>query len=276
MGTSTPTNPAELYEHFFGPPLFVPWASLLVDRADPRPGERILDLACGTGIVARRVAEVAGPGVALAGVDRSPDMLAVARRLPVPGGVPVDWREGDATALDLPDDSFDVVVCQQGLQFFQDRAAAAGEMRRVLAAGGRAVLATWCGLDHHELLAASTNAVARHLEVTAAELDTPFSFGDARALEHLLRAAGFARVDVDVHTMDAHFPSADDFIRMTTVAAAAVLPAYADVVTDPRAQAELVRITTEATGDLLDRHRDGAGLRLPWTAHLTTARAPVA
>lgn len=264
-------SPAELYQQFFGPALFEPWAAVLVDRAAPQPGERVLDLACGTGIVTRRVAQAVGPGGSVVGVDLSPGMLEVARRLPVSGGGPVEWREGDAGALPLPDGAFDLALCQQGFQFFGDRAAAAREMRRVLTGPGRAVVSVWQGPERHPLLEASNAAVARHLGVPAADLSTPFSFGDGGALRRLLADAGFARVEVSTLTMDASFPSAETFITMTTVAAAAVLPAYAHVVADPASRDALIAVSTDATGDLLERYRDGDGLTFPWTANIAVA-----
>lgn len=272
MSQQEAVNPAEMYQQFFGPALFEPWAAVLVDRAAPRPGERVLDLACGTGIVTRRVAPAVGPDGSVVGVDCSSGMLEVAGRLPMPGEATVEWLEGDAGALDLPDGAFDLVLCQQGLQFFPDRLAAAREMRRVLADDGRVVAAVWQGPEHHPLLEASTAAVARHLAVPAADLDTPFSFGDAGALRRLLEDAGFARVDVTALTMDAFFPSAEIFIAMTTTAAAAVLPAYAHVVGDPAARAALVEVSAAATGDLIERYREGAGLTMPWTANIAVAR----
>lgn len=265
-------SPADMYQQFFGPALFEPWAAVLADRAAPRPGERVLDLACGTGIVTRRVAPAVGPRGSVTGVDCSPGMLEVARRLPVPGEAAVEWREGDAGALDLPDGAFDLVLCQQGLQFFPDRPAAAREMRRVLADDGRVAVTVWRGPEHHPLLEASTAAVAAHLAVPAADLDIPFSFGDAGGLRRLLEDAGFSRVDVTARTMNAFFPSAEVFIAMITTAAAAVLPAYAHVVADPAARAALVEVSTAATSDLIERYRDGDGLTMPWTANIAVAR----
>lgn len=269
-------TPAERYQQFFGPPLFEPWAAVLVDRAAPQPGERVVDLACGTGIVTRRVAPAVGSRGTVVGVDVSPGMLEVARRLPVPGGVAVEWREGDAGALPLPDGGFDLALCQQGFQFFADRAAAAREMRRVLTDRGRAVVSVWQGPERFPLLEASTAAVARHLGVPAADISTPFSFGDGGDLRSLLQDAGFGRVEVTALTMDASFPSAETFIAMTTVAAAAVLPAYAHVVDDPASRDALVAVSTDATGDLVERYRDGDGLTFPWTANIAVARVAAA
>lgn len=271
MSPQTPT-PAQMYDRFFGPALFRPWAAVLLAEADLRPGERVLDLACGTGIVTREVAPAVGPEGRVVGIDASADMLDVARRQPIPQGAAVEWRQGDAASLDLPDGAVDVVLCQQGLQFFTDRAAAAREMRRVVADDGRVVLSVWQGIEHHPLLAASTAAVAHHLDAPPAALDTPFSCGDAEELRRLLTDAGFPRVDVAARSMDCHFPSAETFVTMTTVAAAAVLPAYAEVVADPDGRDALVRVSTEASREVMDRYRDGDGLTFPWHAHLAVAR----
>ena len=115
--TKTPT-PAEMYEQYIVPATFIPWTPVLVEKAAPKPGEHVLDLACGTGIVARHVAPLIGKEGHLVGIDISPDMLNVARNLPAPEGADIEWIEADGTSTSLPDDSFDLVICQQGLQFF--------------------------------------------------------------------------------------------------------------------------------------------------------------
>jgi ubiquinone/menaquinone biosynthesis C-methylase UbiE len=160
---TTPTTPAEMYERFFVPAMFAPWARVLLEYAAPQPGERVLDLACGTGVVARHVAPRIGATGRLIALDLRPGMLAVARSLPAPSGAAIEWREGDAVALDLPADSFDLVVCQQGLQFFSDRAAAVREMQRVLAPGGRLALNIWQGLERQPVFEAFAEAEVRHL-----------------------------------------------------------------------------------------------------------------
>jgi ubiquinone/menaquinone biosynthesis C-methylase UbiE len=109
-------NAAEIYEEYLVPAIFEPWARNLLDRAAPRPGERVLDVACGSGIVARLAAEQVGAAGTVVGVDINPGMIAVARKNA--GAAGVEWKEGNATALPLPDGSFDLVTCQQGLQFF--------------------------------------------------------------------------------------------------------------------------------------------------------------
>ena len=126
-----PTFP-KLYEHWLARPLFRPWAELTLDEVNLALGDRLLDIACGTGIVARVARERLGDAGYIVGVDISPDMLAVARRV-APG---IDWRQGNAADLPLNQgEQFNIVVCQQGLQFFPDKPAAVAQMRRALTSG---------------------------------------------------------------------------------------------------------------------------------------------
>ena len=127
---------AEVYETFFVPALFAPWAPRVADAALLAPGQKVLDVACGTGVLAREAALRVAPDGTVTGLDRNEGMLAVARRA-APG---LDWRSGVAEALPFPDRAFDAVVSQFGLMFFDDRAAALREMWRVLRPGGRLVL----------------------------------------------------------------------------------------------------------------------------------------
>jgi len=228
MLISEATNPADAYEQFFVPVMFNPWARLLVEQAAPRWGERVLDLACGTGVVARTVAPAIGPNAKLVAVDLRPGMLATARAIPAPAGAAVEWREADAHELPLPDSSFDLVLCQQGIQFFSNKVKALREVRRVLAPGGRLVAACWMGLCHHEVFETLTAAEARHLEplgVTYAEVTAPFSFGDARAFRALLEEAGFEDIEVLERSLDVSFP-ADTFVERTEHAYGAVMPQF--------------------------------------------------
>src|SRR5207248_3148605 len=134
-------TPAEVYERYNVPRFFLPWAHELVDRLDPRPGERILDVACGTGAATRLLAERVGPTGQVVGLDVNAGMLAAARAA-VTNPV-VEWHEANAQALPFADGAFDAILCQLGLQFFPDRPLALREMRRVLAPGGRLALACW-------------------------------------------------------------------------------------------------------------------------------------
>jgi SAM-dependent methyltransferase len=261
-------SPAQAYEEYFGPAIFQPLAGGLVERAAPRPGERVLDVACGTGIVARHVAPLVGTEGAVVGVDVSPGMIAVARAQPAPAGAPVDWRLGDATDLDLEDEAFDLVVCQQGLQFFPDRAAGIREMRRVLSNGGRAVIAVWRGLEHHPLYAALAEAELPHLRafddtVTRADLEAPFSLGEPGELHALLDAGGFTDVEIGDHSIEARFATPERFVERMEFAYAAVIPAFAE---DPAAFATYLDTINRETKDIVERYRAGDHVVVPMHA----------
>ena len=265
-----PANPADLYEQFFVPAVFGPWARLLVERAAPQPGERVLDLACGTGAVTRIVAPAVGPSGKLVAVDLRAGMLATARRVTDSAGAAVEWKEADAHALPFPDGSFDLVCCQQGVQFFADKVRALREVLRVLAPGGRFVAACWKGLEHHQVFEALFAAETRHLEslgVTRAEVIAPFSFGEAREFRALLEEAGFERIDVTERTLDATFP-ADTFIDKTEYAYGAVMPQF---VADPARFFAFLEAVKRETREIIERYRRGDQLTFAQHANVVIA-----
>jgi ubiquinone/menaquinone biosynthesis C-methylase UbiE len=132
----------EVYQRELVPAVFGPWAPIVVELAHPRPGERVVDIACGTGIVARVAAARVGASGSVAGVDLNPGMLDVARSVAMTSqpAAPIQWHEGSADKLPFPEGLFDIAYCQLGLQFFADRPTALREMRRVLVAEGRGVV----------------------------------------------------------------------------------------------------------------------------------------
>lgn len=129
-------NAAEHYERYIVPTIFIPWSTDLLERAALQPGERVLDVACGTGVVARHAAQQVGSDGTVTGLDLNPVMLEVARTQAASSDAVVEWHQGDAGALPFDDAAFDVVLCQQGLQFFPDKVKALREMHRVLVPGG--------------------------------------------------------------------------------------------------------------------------------------------
>jgi ubiquinone/menaquinone biosynthesis C-methylase UbiE len=178
---------AELYERYLVPAIFHPWALDLVALAVPQPGERVLDVACGTGVVARLLAPHVGITGIVVAVDRDAERLAVARTLPPTPGTVIEWREGDVLALPFPAAVFDLVCCQQGLQFFADRLAALREMARVLVPGGRLALNVWRALPHNPGAAAMAEALERHVSPEAAAVRrAPFALGEAEEVRALL------------------------------------------------------------------------------------------
>ncbi len=139
----TTTSPSEIYERFMVPAMFAKWSTILLELVAPQPGERVLDLACGTGIVARTAAPMVQPGGEVIGLDFNPDQIATARSI----DSSIEWREGDAASLPFTEQEFDLVVCQQGIQFFPDQVQAVREMHRVLKPGGRVGIAIWASIE---------------------------------------------------------------------------------------------------------------------------------
>lgn len=246
--------PAELFERFFGPSIFVPWTRVLLDFAEPEPGERVLDLACATGIVARQVARLLGAEGRVVGLDVDPGMLRVARERASSEGVTVEWREADATDTGLPEACFDLVLCQQGIQFFDDPQGALREALRVLDEEGRIALNVWKPLAHHPVYEALLEAEARYLGADLDTVATPFTFGDSARLSALMDAAGFRDVEVSERTLDVEFPDPDTFVALTVMAGAAVVP---ELALESEERSALIEAVSRDSADVLERHRDG-------------------
>jgi ubiquinone/menaquinone biosynthesis C-methylase UbiE len=269
----TPASPAHAYQAYYGPAIFEPLADQVLSTAAPATGERVLDVACGTGILTRHLAAAVGDTGRVVGIDLNPKMIEVAIDVTAEAGI-IEYRPGDGTALDLPDGAFDAVYCQQGLQFFPNRAAGASEMRRVLATGGRAVVACWRGLDRHPLFAALADAEEPHLgalgvKITRAELEAPFSLGEPAELEALLRDAGFSDVSTQPVSIAARFPDADRFVRHMEYAYAAVIPQFAE---QPESFDAYLDAIERVTKDIVETHRQGDDIVVPMHATVALAR----
>ncbi|MFQ5915095.1 MAG: methyltransferase domain-containing protein [Nitrospinota bacterium] len=203
----------EAYERCLVPAVLGPLAADLVELASLQPGERVLDVACGTGAVARLAAQRVGARGRLMGLDLNSGMLAVARSLPASPGAPVQWLRGDALALPSKDEAFDVVLCQQGLQYFPDRPAALREMYRTLAPGGRLALSVARSLQFNPVHALLVEALERHVSSETAEiLRAGFAFGDAEELRTLIAGAGFRQVVIRPAAVRVSFPSPAEFV----------------------------------------------------------------
>jgi ubiquinone/menaquinone biosynthesis C-methylase UbiE len=202
---------AENYERYFVPVIATPVAHDLLSAAALEPGERVLDVACGTGVIARLAAERVGSSGKVVGIDVAPDMIEVARATPVPSRSAIEWRQGDAAAVPFPNASFDVVLCQMGLMLFPDKPAALAEMRRVLADGGRIALNTPGAINRPmEILA---EALARHVNPDLAGfVHAIFSMSDPTAHEQLLHEAGFGGVEANVAVTTIRLPPSREFL----------------------------------------------------------------
>lgn len=204
-------SPADIYEQHMVPAIFARWAPDLVQAAGVRPAERVLDVACGTGAVTRLLAEQVGPAGKVTGLDITPGMLAAAR-LAAPSQR-IEWLEGSAVKMPLPDGTFDAVICQQGLQFFPDKAAALSEMRRVLKRGGRLALSCWRAVEHTPGYLVLEQALARRVGPEKAALP-PFSLGDAGVIRDLVVGAGFREVKLRAAAKMIRFRSAEHLVRV--------------------------------------------------------------
>jgi SAM-dependent methyltransferase len=177
---------AENYECYFVPKIATPVSVALLEAAALQPGERVLDVACGTGLIARRAAERVGPSGTVTGLDLSPDMIKVARAV---SPSTIDWHVGDATSLPFADNTYDVVLCQMGLMFMQDRHAAVAEMRRVIAAGGRVAVNTPGVIQ--PLFALMEQALVDHISTDLGGfVQAVFSMHNPEDVASLLRDAG--------------------------------------------------------------------------------------
>jgi ubiquinone/menaquinone biosynthesis C-methylase UbiE len=201
---------AENYERYFVPVIGAPLAADLIELAALRPGERVLDVACGTGVVARHALERVGDEGKVVGADINAGMLAVARAI----GPEIDasnWREASADKLPFPAEAFDVVLCQLGLQFFADRPAAVRELRRVLVPDGRVFVSVPGPIPR--LFAELENAVARHLgSQVSGFVRAVFSLHDPTELQQLLSSAGFQRTKAQSNLATLRLPGPVDFL----------------------------------------------------------------
>ena len=255
---------ARAYEALMVPALFAEWAPRVLDAAGVGPGDRVLDIACGTGILAREAARRVGSRGSVTGVDPNPGMLHVASaRAPA-----VAWHEGVAESLGLPDGSFDAVVSQFGMMFFGDRVAAVREALRVLAPGGRMAFAVWDTLENNPAYAAEVDIVERVAGVRAADaLRAPFALGDRSALDSAFREAAVPDLAISAHRGEGRFPG----IR---VMVEADLRGWLPLMGIVLPEEQIASILEEAT-QVLDRHVSSDGdVSFQTSALIVTGRKP--
>jgi ubiquinone/menaquinone biosynthesis C-methylase UbiE len=224
---------AEIFERLFVPALSQPWVGPVCDAAALASGQSVLDVACGTGALAREALKRVGPGGSVAGIDSAPAMLAVARRV-APG---IDWRFAGAEAVPFADDRFDAVVSQFGLMFFDDRVAGLREMRRVVRPGGRVALAVWDRLEATPAYADLVALLDRRIGKWAADaVSSPFELGDPAEVLALFHAAGLDDATVHSHHGVARFDSIAEWIETDlkgwNLRGAIADDAYADLVAE--------------------------------------------
>ena len=254
---------AELYERVVARHILGPWAPSLVDAGRVAEGDRVLDLACGTGLVTRIAAQRAGHRGSVTGVDLNAGMISVARSVPAPKGAIIEWLEGSALAIPLREASVDVVLCQQGLQFFVDKPLALREMRRVLAHRGRLALSVWSSVGIYNSVVGE--ALSRFVdEETAARFCASRKVPARAELDRVTRDAGFGSVNVSVQRMTIHLPRLDRFVleHLAGTPVAAAIEAL-DVEQRANIGASVMRA--------LERFADRDGVTYPEESHVVTA-----
>jgi ubiquinone/menaquinone biosynthesis C-methylase UbiE len=256
------------YEGFLVPAMFAPFAEQLVEVAAVRPGSSVVDIACGTGVVSRAAARLAGAGGSVTGADLGEPTLAIARSFPAEeGAAPITYVQSDAGSLALADDAFDVALCQQGLQFFPDRVGALTEMHRVLRPDAPIAVATWTDIEHSPFFVVA-NALAAHLGAEAGEMmRSPFGLSDPDELSRLVIAAGFADVSVTEETIECTWATHANFARQA-IAAGPIAQRFSD------APDEAQRLVAEEVAERLQPYATSDGrLRMPMTTNVAVARA---
>jgi len=251
-------NAAEIYDEFFLPSLFAEWPPRVIEAARIKSGQRVVDVACGTGVLALAVADRVGPQGSTIGFDINQGMLDVARKK----APKIEWRQAPAEALPLDDSSVDRVVSQFGLMYFDDRQRALCEMMRVLRPGGTMAVAVWDKLENSPGYAAEDRLFQRLLGDEAAD-EVPYSLGDQNILRQLFADAGISDVNIETHEGTARFPSIESWI-------------YADVkgwTMDDMIDDEMhALLLSEARRELTSFVTADGTVAFPAPAHIATAR----
>jgi SAM-dependent methyltransferase len=257
----------EAYERYIVPAWMGAWTKILLNSACIRPGDQVLDVACGTGIVARQSAPLVGSSGKVTGLDADHNMLLAAKKFADCEGLSsIEWHHGDAASIPLETGKYDVVVCQQGLQFFPDKQQALLEIFRVLISGGRVALSIWRSIDRCPFLAILADIIGSYIWTGhTAAFYSSCSLFNREELRGLLIAAGFHEINIRLEVQMARFPSLEEFI-----------PGYISVF--PFAQ----QIQEMAPGDqknLLNDIKksllvfsDDNGLSAPMESHIITAK----
>lgn len=260
-------NPAEGYENYMGPAMFVPCADRLIDAASPEPGQRVLDLATGTGIVARRIVSRIGAAGTVTGLDISPNMLAVARDRASKEGLNIAWVEGPAEALPFPDAAFDLVTCQFGLMFFSDRTAALREVHRVLAPGGRVAFLVFQEIERHPFYVRLDEVIMARFGLSGVQ--DIFALGDRDTLRELVVGTGFRNIRIEPWSIVARFPNPDAFMAGEIDVDTAAIPAMQQV--DAEERAAIVKELAARMRDDLAAITDGDVVAMPYETWIVTA-----
>ncbi len=256
----------EAYERYLVPPIFAPWAERLLDRTDVGNGDHVLDVACGTGVVARHAVARVGETGSVVGLDRNEGMLEVAAQTATEEQLEIEWREGDATELPFSEGQFDVVCCQQALQFVDDPTAALEEMHRVLESDGCVALSVWRPMAYQPGYVVLAEALERHVgEEAGAMMRSPFPTWDEAELRTVAHDAGFGEASVAIEIGSVRYPSAAAFVRRE----AASSPLADSIRAADRGVRDALVVAVE---DGLEAYTDDDGVVFPMESYALTLR----
>lgn len=204
---------AERYQTVLTPTILGPFARALVEFAAPQMGEWIVDVGCGTGAAARYAAEAVGRIGKVAGVDVNAGMIDVARLLPMVEGAPIEWHVAQAADLPLDDQSVDVALCAQTLQFLPEKQPSLIEMQRIVKKDGRVAVSLWTPIEDNPYFYTLVESMARHVgPETAVGLKAAFALTDAAEIYSLLKGEGFQKVEMQETQLDLPMPELADFV----------------------------------------------------------------
>ncbi len=255
----------EAYEEYLVPEMFEPWAERLIERVEPENDDSVLDVACGTGIVARRVASRLPDAGTVVGLDINEAMLAVAEESAADVTPTIEWQHGDATDIPFPDASFDLVFCQQALQFVDDPSVALEEMHRILAPGGRLGVSVWRPLEFNYAYVVLADALGRHVgDEAATMMRSPFPDWDGDDVRSLVRDQKFRAFSVIIEIGSMRYPSTEAFVRREAASSPLAEP--------------IAELTKEGRDDLVQEVEDGLaeyiddeGIVFPMESYVLTA-----
>ena len=202
-------SPAEIYDEMFVPALFAHWGPVMCEIARIGPGDRVLDVACGTGALTRCALERVSRDGKVVGLDPNPDMLSVARRR----STEITWLDGRAEAIPFPEESFDAVVSQFGFMFFEDHASALREMMRVLRPGRRLAVAVCDAVERSPGYATFADLLQKLFGKDIADaFRAPFILGDPAKLSAICDKAGLSQAEIVRRTEIVRFSSVDALV----------------------------------------------------------------
>jgi SAM-dependent methyltransferase len=264
--TAIDTTAGEAYEKHMVPGMFARWTERAVGLAALRPGERLVDVACGTGIGARVAAQALGRSGKATALDLDAGVVEIARCLPQGDGATIEYHCANALEMPFPDEAFDVALCLQGLQFFPDRVKGFTEIRRVLKPSGRLIATIWGPLEANKGHAAVVHAIERQ-QVDASAAKRACSFADPTEIRDAAARGGFGNIEVRTEDGASEFASFDSFMQGMTVGSPSTRRAVQLI--PESGKARFVEDVREALAPWIV----GGKLAYPMRTHIVIARA---